>query len=105
MHIPIISDRPVLWSRVLGTLAFVTCVLVGVNMYLFTGNQGLQREVAERQQLMTQNAQLQPLSREIVTALANLATKNNDEQLKQLLTSHGISFYVSQPSALEGRGK
>jgi hypothetical protein len=91
MYIPGISDRPALWSRVFGTLAFITCVLVGVNMYLFSENQVLQRAVAERQQFITQSIQIQALAREIVTALANLAAKNNDEQLKQMLISHGIT--------------
>ena len=31
----------------------------------------------------------------IVTALANLAAKNNDEDLKQLLATHGITFSVN----------
>jgi len=74
-------------------------------MYLFSGNQGLQREVAERQQFITQSIQIQALAREIVTALANLATKNNDEQIKQLLTSHGITFSANPSAAAESKGK
>lgn len=105
MYIPYISDRPVLWSRLFGTLAFITCILVVVNMYLFAGNQSLQREVAERQQFITQSVQIQGIAREIVTALANLAAKNNDEQLKRLLTSHGITFSENPPTAAENRGK
>ena len=105
MYIPYISDRPAFWSRVFGTLAFVTCVLVGVNMYLFSGNQELQREVAERQQFITQSIQIQALARDIVTALANLAAKNNDEQLKQMLTSHGIAVSVNPPAQAESKAK
>jgi hypothetical protein len=69
MYIPLISDRPVLWSHVFGALALITCALVGVNMYLVTENQGLQREVAERQQFITQTVQIQAIAREIVGAL------------------------------------
>jgi hypothetical protein len=94
-----------MWSRVFGTLAFVTCVLVGVNMYLFSGNQELQHEVAERQQFITQSIQIQALAREMVTALANLATKNSDDQIKQMLTSHGIAVSVNLPAQAEGKAK
>ena len=106
MYIPYITDRSRFWSRVFGTLAFITCVLVVVNMYLFVGNLRLQREVGERQQFITDTAQIQGIAKEIVTALADAATKNNDEQLKQLLTSHGIiTFPVNPPSATEGQAK
>jgi N-acetylglucosamine-6-phosphate deacetylase len=105
MYIPYISDRPAMWSRLFGTLAFITCILVVVNMYLFAGNQGLQREVAERQQFITQSMQIQALAREIITALANLAAKNNDEQLKQMLSSHGITVSLNPTAAAETKAK
>ena len=98
MYIPYITDRPSFWSRVFGTLAFVACVLVAVNMYLFVTNLRLQREVTERQQFITQSAQIQGVAREIVSRIVSLAVKNNDEQLKQLLTSHGINVTVNPPS-------
>lgn len=103
MYIPYISDKPTLWSRIFATLAIITCGLVGVNIYLFSVNQGLQREVAERQQFITQTVQIQAIAREIVGALANLAAKKNDEQLKQMLTSHGVTLSPNQPSATESK--
>ena len=101
MHIPLISDRPALWSHVFGTLALISCVLVGINMYFVTETQKLQREVAERQQFITQTVQIQAIARDIVGALASLAAKNNDEQLKQMLTSHGITVSMNPPAATE----
>src|ERR1700682_3739640 len=105
MSIASLTDRPRLWSRLLATIAGVTCVLVGLNMYLFVSNQALQREVAARQQFITQSAQIQGIARDIITTLANLAVKNNDEQLKLLLASHGITYSGSPPGGSEGRGK
>jgi hypothetical protein len=89
-----LSNGPILWSRVLTLLALVAAVLVVLNMFLFVANQQLNREVSERQQFIVQTAQVQGIAKEIVTALANLAVKNNDEQLKQLLASHGITYSV-----------
>jgi hypothetical protein len=105
MYIPYITDKPVFWSRVFGVLAFITCIFVGINMYLFKGIQGLQRQLAERQQLITQTTQAQELARELVGAMTNLAAKNNDGQLKQLLAAHGISLSADSSTPLESRGK
>jgi hypothetical protein len=74
-------------------------VLVLANVLLSLGNQSLRVEVNERQQFITQGMQLEGLHREIVTVLASIAVKNNDEQLKSLLASQGISF-----GANPGRG-
>jgi len=105
IFIPYITDRPVFWSRLLGSLAFISLILVVVNMFLFSGNQALQREMSDRQQFITQSIQLQGLAREIVMALANQAVKNNDDQLKQLLTAHGIAFSITPVPGSQGQGK
>lgn len=83
-------------------LALVATVLVVVNMFLYVANQKLNREVAERQQFIVQTAQVQGVAKDIVTALANLAIKNNDEQIKQLLASHGITYSVPASGASNG---
>jgi hypothetical protein len=85
------------WLRLLDVLAFLTLPLVGVNMYLVYTNQALQREVSDRQQFINQSVQLQQLTRELVNALANLAVKNNDEQIRQLLTARGITISTAPP--------
>ena len=77
---------------VLTILAALMLVLVLANVLLSLGNQSLRVDVNERQQLITQGMQLERLHREIVTVLASIAVKSNDEQLKSLLASQGISF-------------
>jgi len=86
------------WLRLLDVLAILTLPLVGVNIYLVHINQGLQREVSDRQQFIAQSVQIQQVTRDLASLLANLAVKNNDEQIRQLLTSHGITFSVTPPS-------
>jgi hypothetical protein len=98
-------QRPwILW--VLSGLAGLALVLVIINIVLFTGNRSIQAEVNTRQQFINQSLQLDRLNRDLVTALANLASRINDEQLKNLLTSHGITFSVnpSGTSAPTGGG-
>jgi len=82
-------------------LAGLILLLVLVNLLLSLGNQFLRLQVTERQQFITQSIQLEGLHREIVTALARVAVKNNDEQIKNLLASQGISI-VGNPRAASG---
>lgn len=77
---------------VLTPLAGLMLVLVLVNVLLSLGNQFLRMDVNERQQFITQSIQLEELNREIVTALASVAVKSNDRQLKELLASVGINL-------------
>jgi hypothetical protein len=86
-------------QRGLNLLGFLSLILVFVNMFLLVGNQSLQRTVAERQQLIMRGIQMQAPAREVITALANLAVKSDDEQLKQLLVNHGITVTVNPASA------
>ena len=85
----------------LTVLAVLMLVLVLVNIVLSLGNQSLRVEVNERQQFIAQSMQLEGLHREIITALATVALKTNDEPLKSLLASQGISF---SPNPAPGRG-
>lgn len=82
----------------LAPLAGLIFILVLINVLLSLGNQSLRLEVTERQQFITQSIQLEDLRREIVAALASIAVKDNDAELKRLLASQGISF-VGDPKA------
>jgi hypothetical protein len=86
-------------QRGLNLLGFLTLILVFVNMFLLVGNQSLQRVVAERQQFIMQSIQMQEPAREVIGAMANLAVRTDDEQLKQLLAKHGITVSVNPPAA------
>lgn len=80
-------------------LAGLILILALVNLLLSLGNQSLRLQVTERQQFITQSIQLEELRREIATALASVAVKNNDEQLKSLLASQGISLVGNSRAA------
>jgi hypothetical protein len=77
---------------VLTTLSVLILLLVTVNILLGLGNQSIQAEVGERQQMIAQTIQLENLHRQLITVLANLALKTNDEQLKKLLAESGINL-------------
>lgn len=73
-------------------LAVLILILVLVNVLLTAANQSLRQQLAERQQIINQSIRMEALHREIVTVLASVAVKNNDEQLKGLLASQGINL-------------
>jgi predicted Holliday junction resolvase-like endonuclease len=79
-------------KSILTGLAVVMLVLVIVNILLSLGNQYLRLDVNERQQSITQALQLEAVHREIATAIATVAVKTKDEQLKSLLASQGINL-------------
>ena len=91
-------------QRGLNVIGFLTLILVFVNMFLLVGNQSLQRIVAERQQVIMRSIQMQGPAREVISALANLAVRSDDEQLKQLLAKHGITVSVN-PAPTTGTTK
>ena len=85
--------------RILTALGILLLVLVFVNILLSLGNQSLRGEVNERQQVLTQSIQLEGLHREIVTVLATVALKTNNDPLKSLLASQGINLGQPPPPA------
>ena len=79
------------WQSWLVPLAAIVAVLVVVNSVLFEMNRRLQAEVSSRAQFIQQTVQLEALNRELVSAIANLATRNNDDALRAVLSQHGIT--------------
>ena len=77
----------------------IVLVLIVTNMALFLGNRDKQININSRQQYIQQSLMLEGLNKEIIAALANLAVKNKDAQLIDLLTAHGITVTVTQPAA------
>ncbi|HZV95276.1 MAG TPA: hypothetical protein VFF62_05080 [Candidatus Nitrosocosmicus sp.] len=75
------------WVTVGGVLVLA---LVGVDIGLFERNRGIQAELAGRQQFLQKTQGLETLHRELVNAIASLVARDNDEDLRKILTDHGI---------------
>ena len=84
--------------RVLIALGALALLLVLANGVLFTQNRSAQGELNARQQYVQQTVGLESLYRDIVKALAELAVKNNDQQLLQMLAAQGINVSVTPPT-------
>ena len=79
--------------------AALLVVLVVLNILITMGNQSVQAEFAERQQEIAQTMELETLNRQLITVLANMAIKTNDEQLKKLLAEIGINLDAAPEGA------
>jgi len=77
---------------VLTGLSVLLLLLVLVNIVITIGNQSMQSDVSERQQIIAQTMQLEALNRQLINVLANLALKTNDEALLGVLAAAGIDL-------------
>ncbi|MEF8720318.1 MAG: hypothetical protein V5B35_06875 [Candidatus Accumulibacter necessarius] len=85
--------------RVLVVLGALALALAIVNAVMFSNNRQAQNELATRGQYIQQSLQLEPLYQSLIKSLADLAAKDNDAQLRDLLASQGISFSANPQPA------
>jgi hypothetical protein len=90
--------------------AALSLLLVIVDITMVNRNQTLRADVESRAQYIQQSLQLQVLYQDMIKALADLAVRNKDDQLRDLLSREGISITVNPgaaaaPVAPPARGK
>jgi hypothetical protein len=93
---PAFYDLPQYW--IVTIVASASLALLALNVYFLRDNRAVQKEITARQQFVQQSVQLEGLYREIVRALAELAARNNDADVRAMLAKHGITYTVN-PSA------
>ena len=74
------------------TLGAFTIIFVGVNVLLYSGNRSAQAEVNARTQYIQQTASINDLYQQMAKALAELAIKNHDDQVRGLLSQEGFTI-------------
>ena len=85
-----LGSRLARWETWVTIVGVIVLVLVGVDIALLERNRGVQAELSGRQQFLQQTQQLETLHRELVSAIANLAARDNDDALRAILIDHGI---------------
>jgi DNA-binding protein H-NS len=78
-------------SMILGALALVFLV---ANVLLIDGNRDLQQQVLDRQTKLNAGAPVAQLNQNLAQALAQSAVKNDDQQIRELLKTQGITINV-----------
>ena len=79
-------------STLLQAIAWLVLAIVISNMVLSQRNRALALDNARQQQFVQSTVPLDALNKELIKALVELALKNQDEQLRNLLASNGITY-------------
>ena len=82
-----------LWS--VAVFAVIALGFVAANIFLHRTNLALQDELAQRQQFINESIRLSRLNGQLVQSLATLAAQSDDQAIRGLLASHGITFTVN----------
>ena len=88
--------------RCLLILGVLAVVLVVTNGALALSNRAQQVEINQRQIFLQQTASLEGLYREMAKALADLALRNGDKRVLEMLGSLGITVTVNAPTPAAG---
>jgi len=85
--------------RLLCGLGCAALLLAGIDIGLVVTNRAAQNEYNARAQYIQQGLQLEPVYQNLIRTLAELSVRQNDAQLRGLLSAQGISFSVANPEA------
>ncbi len=85
-------------KRLLLVIVVLDLVLVLAGLGLSLYNQGLRREVAQRQQTINQGLTYSQINHYLVNALTVLAVKSGDDSVRALLAKNGVNIAVNPPS-------
>ena len=80
-------------------VALLVALTAGYSMMLFTQNRASQTQLSQRAAYVQQSLQLTGVYREMVEGLGNVAVRNQDKALIDLLASQGITVSVGDPAA------
>jgi ABC-type transport system involved in cytochrome bd biosynthesis fused ATPase/permease subunit len=96
-------------SALLVSVSLLGLALVIADITLVLGNQARQTSINNRARYIQQSVQLQTLYQDIVKAIADLAVRNKDEPLRDLLARNGMTISVNTPggaaTATPAKGK
>ena len=83
-------------------LAIAAALCLGLNVYnVFTAGElrTLRGELQQRQTYLNQGLQYRQVNNQLINALANIAASENDEAIRDLLASEGVTFTLKQDDA------
>lgn len=80
-------------------LAVLALLLTVGTINLSAGNRTTLSEVNERQQYINQSIKLSRLNSQLIQGLATVSAQTGDQQIRNLLSTHGITFTANQSPA------
>jgi len=85
-------------QQILILLGTATLLLASCDIMLSISNRQVQQDINTRQQYIQQSQQLEPIYRELISALANFTENKDDKQLREILGAQGIFVGGPQPA-------
>lgn len=89
------TDKILYWT--MGFFASLALILSIADMALVKGNQTLQAEVNQRQNMIATAQRVAPLSQQLSQALYDISVKDNDANIRELLVSQGFVLPEKAP--------
>jgi len=90
------------WS--LSAFAVACVMLVVINISYSQGNRDLREKVTQRQLFINQSVALEKTYKQLVKGIAQVAVRNQDDELKKLLADQGIEIRVNNGNGTNGPG-
>lgn len=91
------------WQHhLLSALGAAALLMVVVNALLFTLNRDAQTALSQRQQFIQQTVPVEALYRDIVKTLAEVAVRDKDKPLFDMLAAQGLKITAGGPTAPAG---
>ncbi len=81
------------------TAATLSLILVLATGMMVSSNRVLQMQVAERSRTIDEGMRLSQLNSQIAQAMADVAVSQKDEQIRNLLSEHGITITANNENA------
>ncbi len=91
------TNKILYWASV--ACAGLALILSMVDMALVKGNQSLQDEIGQRQNIITIASNVAPLNQQLSQALYDAAQRDGNPKLRELLTSQGFVLPEEGPAA------
>lgn len=82
------TEKILYWTTVV--MACLAVILFVADASMINSNQTMQTELTQRQNVVAMSARITPLAQQLASALAEAAVKDNDQRLRDLLSSQGI---------------
>ena len=83
----------------LNALAGAILMLVFVNISLFLGNRSVQTIVLQQQQYINDSIRLSRVNTQLIRALALVSAQTSDEEIRNVLAEHGVTFSFTPDAA------
>jgi hypothetical protein len=99
------TSRDKLLTGIASVAALLSLVFVLVNAGLVLSNQSSQTQVATRQQVINQSAELMRADQTLVRTLVTIAASTKDEALNALLARHNLNQPAAAISSAPVSGK